>query len=49
MEDFYGIWGSKVDRGGKWSIVAPLGVTQVLYEVKVRGGTHVSWYPISAT
>ena len=41
--------GPKVDCGGKWSIVAPLGVTRVVHEVNVRGGAHVSRYPISAT
>ena len=48
MEDFYEKWGLRVDYGGKWSIVASLGVTRGIYEVKVRGGAHVSRYPISA-
>ncbi len=49
MEDFYEKWGPRVDYGGKWSIVAPPGVTRVIHEAKVRGGARVSWYPISAS
>jgi hypothetical protein len=41
-------WGLRVDYGVKWSNVAPPGVTRVGYEVKVRGASNVSWYPIPA-
>lgn len=41
--------GQMVDCGGKWSIVAPLGVTRSVCVVKVRGGADVSGHPISPT